>query len=176
MTVSIWAAGLAALLALTAPALAQKDVGEPLEHFLATKSVDGKTRSFDDPVARLVDDFNADNLPDVALWQESERAEDGLRPVYLYMTRKDGRFAAAGSVLADAATLFHVAPQRPRGARLLVCHDGAVARGYEVSAFIVAELPRAELPKACPDEPAVAIERLDMARYRANGVQAWVRR
>jgi len=174
MTGAPRAALVAATLLLALPAAAQKDVGEPLEHFLATRTFEGKARSLDDPVARLVDDFNADSLPDVALWQEHDRAQDGLRPVHLYMTRKDGRYAAAGSILADDATLFSVTPRRPRGALLLVCHDGAVARGYEVSAFIVVELPRAELPGACPAGPA-AIERLDMARYRANGLQAWMR-
>lgn len=167
---------LAVLIAFGTPAFAQKDVGEPLEHFLSTKTVDGKARTLDDPVARVVDDFNADSLPDVGLWQERERVAKGDRPVHLYMQRKDGRFAAGGSVLADAETIFRVVPERSRGARLVVCHDGAVARGYEVSAFIVAELPGAELPKACPAEPAPAIERLDMARFRASGIQAWTRR
>jgi hypothetical protein len=167
---------LAVLIAFGTPALAQKDVAEPLEHFLSTRTVDAKTRTLDDPVARVVDDFNADRLPDVGLWQEHERVATGDRPVHLYMQRKDGRFAAAGSVLADAERIFRVVPERPRGARLVVCRDGAVARGYEVSAFIVAELPPAELPQACPVEPAAAIERLDMTRYRANGLQAWTRR
>ena len=167
---------LAVLIAFGAPALAQKDVGEPLEHFLSTRTVDARARTLDDPVARVVDDFNADSLPDVGLWQEHERVATGDRPVHLYMQRKDGRFAAGGSVLADPETIFRVVPERPRGARLVVCRDGAVARGYEVSAFIVAELPPAELPKACPAEAAGTIERLDMARYRARGVQAWMRR
>lgn len=167
---------LAVVVAFAAPAFAQKDVGEPLDHFVSTRTADGRTRTLDDAVVRLVDDFNADSLPDVALWQERERAADGLRPVYLYMQRKDGRFAAAGSVRAEAATVFRVVPEQPRGARLLVCRDGAVTRGYEVSAFIVAELPRADLPKACPVAPEAAIERLDVGRYRASGVQAWTRR
>jgi hypothetical protein len=167
---------LAVLVAFGAPAFAQKDVGEPLEHFLSTRTVDGKARTLDDPVARVVDDFNADSLPDVGLWQERERVATGDLPVHLYMQRKDGRFAAGGSVLADAETIFHVEPERPRGARLVVCHDRAVARGYEVSAFIVTELASADLPKACPAVPAPAIERLDLARFRASGVQAWTRR
>jgi hypothetical protein len=167
---------LAVMFAFAAPAPAQKDVGEPLEHFLSTRTVDGKARTLEDPVARVVDDFNADDLPDVALWQERERAAAGARPVHLYMQRKDGRFAAGGSVLADPETIFRVVPERPRGARLVVCHDGAVARGYEVSAFIVTELASAELPKACAALPAPVIERLDPARYRASGIQAWTRR
>jgi len=57
----------AALCAVAALAAAQKDVGEPLEHFLATKAVDGQWRQRDDPVARYVDDFNADGMLDVAL-------------------------------------------------------------------------------------------------------------
>jgi hypothetical protein len=43
----------ATLCAVAVPAAAQKDVGEPLEHFLATKTVDGQLRSLDDPVARV---------------------------------------------------------------------------------------------------------------------------
>jgi hypothetical protein len=165
----------AVLVAFGTPAFAQKDVGDPLEHFLATRAVDGKARTLDDPVARLVDDFNADDLPDVALWQERERAAAGDRPVHLYMARKDGRFAAAGSVLADAATIFRVVPERPRGGRLVVCRESAVVRGYEVSAFIVTELARADLPQACPAGQAPVVERLHTARYRANGLQAWRR-
>jgi hypothetical protein len=170
------AACCAALAALAAPAAAQKDVGEPLEHFLATRAADGQARSLDEPVARIVDDFNVDGLVDVALWQSRDLAGHGQGPVFLYMQRKDGRFAAAGSVLADAVTLFQVAPDRNGGARLLVCHAGAVARAYRVSGFIVTELARRELPKACGADPAPALERLDMARYRATGQQAWIRR
>jgi hypothetical protein len=175
MTGKSRAAALAAMLALAAPAAAQKDVGDPLEHFLSTRTVDGKARTLDDPVTRLVDDFNADSLLDVAIWQERERTAAGDRPVHLYMERKDGRFAAAGSVLADAASIFRVVPERPRGARLVVCRDSAVVRGYEVSAFIVTELARADLPQACPAGPAPVVERLDTARYRANGLQTWRR-
>jgi hypothetical protein len=166
----------AALACAAAAAVAQKDVGEPLEHFLATKAVNGQARQLDDPVARVVDDFNADGLVDVALWQLGDLAGHDQGPVFLYMQRKDGRFAASGSVLADAAGLFRVVPARSGGARLLVCHAGAVTRGYEVSGFIVTELARGELPKGCDADPAPAVERLDMARYRANGFQAWIRR
>jgi hypothetical protein len=166
----------AALAAVAAPAAAQKDVGEPLEHFLATKAVDGQVRSLDDPVARVVDDFNADGLVDVALWQARDLTGHGYGPVFLYIQRKDGGFAASGSVLADAATLFRVVPERDGGTRLLVCHAGAVARGYGVTGAIVSELPRRELPKACDTDPAPAVERLDVARYRATGMQAWIRR
>jgi hypothetical protein len=34
----------------------------------------------------------------------------------------------------------------------------------------------AALPKGCHADSAPAVERLDMTRYRANGVQAWTRR
>ena len=57
-----------------------------------------------------------------------------------------------------------------------MCHAGAVTRGYEVHGFIVAELPRAGLPRECGAEVMPEVERLDMARYRANGLQAWIRR
>ena len=170
------AALFAALVAAATSAAAQKDVGEPLEHFLATKAVDGQWRQRDDPVARFVDDFNADGLPDVALWQARDLAgrRDGL--VFLYFMRKDGRFAAAGSILADTDTLFRILKEPGGGARLLVCHSGAVMRGYAVNGSIVSELPQAGLPRECGAKAIPAFERLDMARYRANGVQAWIRR
>jgi hypothetical protein len=170
------AALFAALVAAATSAAAQKDVGEPLEHFLATKAVDGQWRQRDDPVARFVDDFNADGLPDVALWQARDLAgrRDGL--VFLYFMRKDGRFAAAGSILADTDTLFRILKEPGGGARLLVCHSGAVMRGYAVNGSIVSELPRKELPKACTGDVAPVAEQLDMARYRANGIQAWIKR
>ena len=170
------AASFAALFAVVAPAAAQKDVGEPLEHFFATKTVDGQLRQPDDPVARLVDDFNADGMLDVALWQTRDHAGRRGGPVFLYFSRKDGRFAAAGSILADPDTLFRVVAEPGGGARLLVCHAGAVTRGYEVHGFIVTELPRAGLPRECGAEAMPEVERLDMARYRASGLQAWIRR
>lgn len=166
----------ATLFAVAAPAAAQKDVGEPLEHFLSTRAVDGQWRQPDDPVARIVDDFNADGMLDVALWQARDHAGRRDGPVFLYFTRKDGRFAAAGSILADPDTLFRVAAEPGGGARLLVCHAGAVTRGYEVHGFIVTELPRAGLPRECGAGAMPAVERLDMARYRASGLQAWIRR
>ena len=173
---TILAALFAALAAAAAPALAQKDVGDPLEHFLATKAVDGQRRQLDDPVARLVDDFNADGTPDVALWQARDLVGRHGGPVFLYFMRKDGRFAAAGSILADPDTLFRIVTAPGGGARLLVCHSGAVTRGYEVNGTIVTELPRGGLPRECGAEVVPAVERLDMARYRANGMQAWIRR
>jgi hypothetical protein len=166
----------AALCAVAAPAVAQKDVGEPLEHFLSTRAVDGQRRQPDDPVARIVDDFNVDGMLDVALWQTRDHAGRRDGPVFLYFTRKDGRFAAAGSILADPETLFHVESEPGGGARLLVCHSRAVTRGYEVNGYIVTELPRSGLPRECGAEAMPAVERLDMARYRANGLQAWIRR
>jgi hypothetical protein len=166
----------AALCAVATPAAAQKDVGEPLEHFFATKTVDGQLRQPDDPVARLVDDFNADGTLDVALWQTRDHAGRRGAPVFLYFTRKDGRFAAGGSILADPDTLFRVELEPGGGARLLVCHSRAVTRGYEVNGYIVTELPRAGLPRECRAEETPAVERLDMARYRASGFQAWIRR
>jgi hypothetical protein len=156
-------------------AVAQKDVGEPLEHFLATKSVDGQWRTLEDQLLRIAEDLNADGLPDVALWQARDLAgRSGL--VFLYMQRKDGRFAAAGSILVDPETLFRVVPEQDgSGARLLVCHVSAVTRGYVVSGSIVTELARRELPRACTGDAAPVAERLDMTRYRANRMQAWIK-
>jgi hypothetical protein len=170
------AALFAGLAAAAAPAAAQKDVGDPLEHFFATKAVDGQGRHLDDPVARLVDDFNADGMPDVALWQARELVGPRGGPVFLYLMRKDGRFAAAGSILADPDTLFRIVTAPGGGARLLVCPFGAVTRGYEVNGTIVTELPQGGLPRECGADGVPAVERLDMARYRANGMQAWIKR
>ena len=42
--------------------------------------------------------------------------------------------------------------------------------------FIVTGLAREALPEACPAGETPEIERLDVARYRTNGLQAWIRR
>jgi hypothetical protein len=72
-----------AALAAAAPALAQKDVGESLEHFPGTKAVDGQWRTLDDAVLRIADDFNADGLVDIALWQTSDLAGRRDGPAFL---------------------------------------------------------------------------------------------
>jgi hypothetical protein len=160
-----------ALAAGAAPAAAQRDVGDPLEHFLATKNASGQRRTLDDPVLRIGEDFNNDGLVDVALWQPRDLG-DGAGPVFLYMQRKDGRFAASGSVVADEKTLFRVAPAGSGMARLLVCGR----RRYEVSGFIVTELPADGAATECPDGAPEGVERLDAARFKTSGVQAWIRR
>ena len=183
----------AAAAALAAPAAAQRDVGDPLGHFLGTHGTDGAKRSLQYPVLRLTDDFNNDGLVDVGLWQPQDFV-GRTGPVFLYIQRKDGRFAAAGSVVAAADTLLRVAPGEAGSARLLVCAarsaDAAVPSGYEVHGSIVTELPRDGLPEACSaanrDSAACRefcgaqapppVERLDAARYLKNGTEAWIRR
>jgi hypothetical protein len=169
----------AALLAGAAGARAQKDVGDPLEHFLGTTAPGRAGRTLDDGVARTLGDFNNDGLGDLALWQEPDFGPyDG--PVFLYLGRKDGRFAAAGTIIVAAGALFRPVPADSGSAQLLVCGrggDGAtVASGYAVDGFIVSDLPRDALPRACPRAEAFAVERLDVKRYRENGMQAWIRR
>ncbi len=51
-----------------------------------------------------------------------------------------------------------------------------VASGYALDGFIVSDLPRAALPRECPRVEAVVVERLDVKRYRENGMQAWISR
>jgi len=186
-------AAAAAAAALALPAAAQKDVGDPLEHFLGTHGADGAKRSLEYPVLRLVDDFNNDGLPDVGLWQPHDfMARSG--PIFLYIQRKDGRFAAAGSVVAATDTLLRVAPGETGSARLLVCAargpDSGVPSGYEVHGAIVTELPRDGLPDTCSaanrDSAACRqfcgahspppAERLDAERYLKSGIEAWIRR
>jgi len=169
---------LALVLALAAAgaAHAQKDVADPLEHFLGTAPPGRAKRVLDDGVARAGGDFNNDGLPDVALWQEPDfGAHDG--PVFLYFGRKDGRFAASGLIVVDARRLFQALPRGRGAGELLVCEaDAKVVAGYAVEGFIVADLPREALPDACPAGDPPEIERLDIGRYRANGLQAWIRR
>ncbi len=169
----------AALLAGAPGARAQKDVGDPLEHFLGTAAPGRAERTLDDGVARAVGDFNNDGLVDVALWQETDFGPYA-GPVFLYLGRKDGRFAAAGTIVAGAGTLFKPVPAGTGSARLLVCERGGagetVARGYALDGFIVSDLPPAALPGECPRVEGFAAERLDVRRYRANGVQAWISR
>jgi hypothetical protein len=173
------ALALAALLAGASTASAQKDVGDPLEHFLGTAAPGRAARALDDGVARTAGDFNNDGLTDIALWQESDFGPyDG--PVFLYLGRKDGRFAAAGTIVVSARELFRAVPIDTGSARLIVCERGAggdeVAGGYALDGFIVSGLPREALPSECPAVEAFAVERLDIARYRANGIEAWIRR
>jgi hypothetical protein len=183
----------AAAAALAFPAAAQKDVGDPLEHFLGTRGADGAKRSLAHPVLRLTDDFNNDGLVDVGLWQPHDFV-GRAGPVFLYIQRKDGWFAAAGSVVAAADTLFRVAPGEAGSARLLVCAargaDADVPAGYEVHGAIVTELPREGLPddclaanrdsaacrEFCGAQAPPQVERLDAARYLKNGTEAWLRR
>jgi hypothetical protein len=169
----------AALLAGAAGARAQKDVGDPLEHFLGTTAPGRAGRTLDDGVARTLGDFNNDGLGDLALWQEPDFGPyDG--PVFLYLGRKDGRFAAAGTIIVAAGARFLPVPGDSGSAQLLVCERGGagpmVASGYAVEGFIVSDLPREALPRACPRAEAFAVERLDVKRYRENGMQAWIRR
>ena len=169
----------AVLLAGAHGARAQKDVGDPLEHFLGTTAPGRAGRTLDDGVARAVGDFNNDGLGDVALWQEPDFGPyDG--PVFLYLGRRDGRFAAAGTIIVSAGALFRPVPMESGSAKLVVCaggSDGAtVAGGYAVDGFIVSDLSRAALPRECPRVEALEVERLDVRRYRENGMQAWIRR
>jgi hypothetical protein len=167
------------LLAGAPEARAQKDVGDPLEHFLGTAAPGRAHRTLDDGVARTVGDFNNDGLADVALWQESDFGPyDG--PVFLYLGRKDGRFAAAGTIVASARTLFKPVAGDAGTAKLLVCERAGpretVASGYALDGFIVSDLPREALPRDCPRVEAVVVERLDVKRYREKGMQAWISR
>jgi hypothetical protein len=159
-----------------AGAAAQKDVADPLEHFLGTAPPGRAKRVLDDGVARTSGDFNNDGLPDVALWQEADFGpHDG--PVFLYLGRKDGRFTASGLIVVSAQRLF-LSLVRERGSgQLLVCEaDAKVAAGYAVEGFVVSDLARNALPDACPAGDTPEVERLDVGRYRANGLQAWIRR
>jgi hypothetical protein len=169
----------AALFAGAPEARAQKDVGDPLEHFLGTAAPGRAHRTLDDGVARTVGDFNNDGLADVALWQESDFGPYH-GPVFLYLGRKDGRFAAAGTIVANAGTLFKPVAGDTGSAKLLVCERGGgretVASGYALDGFIVSDLPREALPRECPRVEAVVVERLDVKRYRENGMQAWISR
>jgi hypothetical protein len=169
----------AALLAGAPEAREQKDVGDPLEHFLETAAPGRAGRTLDDGVVRAAGDFNNDGLADVALWQESDFGPyDG--PVFLYLGRKDGRFAAAGTIVVAAGTLFRPVPVDAGSAQLVVCERGGagakVASGYAIDGFIVSDLPREVLPRECPRVEVFAVERLDVMRYRENGIQAWISR
>lgn len=159
-----------------AAAAAQKDVADPLEHFLGTAPPGRAKRVLDDGVARAGGDFNNDGLPDVALWQEADFGPyDG--PVFLYLGRKDGRFTASGLIVVSAQRLF-LSLARERGSgQLLVCEaDAKVVAGYAVEGFVVSALARNALPDACPTDDTPEVERLDVVRYRTNGLQAWIRK
>jgi hypothetical protein len=168
--------GLALAALIAGEAAAQKDVADPLEHFLGTAPPGRAKRALDDGVVRASGDFNNDGLADVALWQEPDFGpNDG--PVFLYLGRKDGRFAASGLIVVSAQTLFRPLARSRGSAQLLVCAaDAKVAGGYAVDGFVVADLARDALPDTCPAGGAPEVERLDIARYRTNGLQAWIRR
>jgi hypothetical protein len=168
--------GLALAALIAGEAAAQKDVADPLEHFLGTAAPGRAKRALDDGVARTSGDFNNDGLPDLALWQEPDFGpHDG--PVFLYLGRKDGRYAASGLIVVSAQRLFQPLARSRGSGHLLVCEaDARVAGGYAVDGFVVADLARDALPDACPAGDVPEIERLDIARYRANGFQAWIRR
>ena len=168
--------GLALAALIAGETAAQKDVADPLEHFLGTAPPGRAKRALDDGVARTSGDFNNDGLPDVALWQEPDFGPfDG--PVFLYLGRKDGRFAASGLIVVSAQRLFRPLARERGSGQLLVCEgDMKVVAGYAVDGFVVADLARDALPDACPAGDAPEVERLDVARYRTNGLQAWIRR
>jgi hypothetical protein len=182
---------LAALLASVLPAYAQKDVANPLQHFLASAAPERAKRVLDDGVARLSADFNNDGLIDFALWQDVDFGPDA-GPVWLYLQRKDGRYTAAGSIVVASRTLFTAMPIDRGSAKLVFCDwrgDEAAPAGYSLQGFIVADIPRAELPTSCTGangESAVCreacgehvpeVERLDVGRYRLNGFEAWIER
>lgn len=157
-------------------AAAQKDVADPLEHFLETAPPGRAKRVLDDGVARAGGDFNNDGLPDVALWQDADFGpHDG--PVFLYLGRRDGRFTASGLIVVSSQRLFRPLARERGSAQLLVCEaDAKVVAGYAVDGFIVSDLAREALPAACPPGDAPPVERLDVVRYRAKGLQAWIRR
>jgi hypothetical protein len=174
------------------PAYAQKDVADPLQHFLASAAPERARRVLDDGVARLSGDFNNDGLADVALWQEVDLGPD-TGPVWLYLRRKDGRYTAAGSIVVASRMLFTSMPIEHGSAKLLFCDwrgDQAVPAGYSLQGSIVADLPRAELPtscagadgagavcrEACGEHAIPDVERLDIARYRMNRFEAWIAR
>jgi hypothetical protein len=167
---------LAAAALVAGEAAAQKDVVDPLEHFLETAPPGRAKRVVDDGVARASGDFNNDGLADVALWQEPDFGpHDG--PVFLYLGRKDGRFTASGLIVVSAQRLFRPLARDRGSAQLLVCEaDAKVATGYAVEGYVVSDLAHDALPEKCPAGEAPEIERLDLARYRSNGVQAWIRR
>jgi hypothetical protein len=193
MKALVIAAALAALIA--APlAHAQKDVGDPLEDFLATRGIGGTKRTVDEGVSRVAGDFNNDGQIDVALWQKSDFSRrTGI--MHLYLARKDGRFAASGTIVVSAQTLFKPIPREKGHADLLVCERRGAAgegspRGYAIDGFIVTDLRRDNLPascagadkahpmcrEACEGDTPLEIERLDIERFRANGLQAWITR
>lgn len=167
---------LLALALAASEAAAQKDVADPLEHFLGTAPPGRAKRVLDDGVARTSGDFNNDGLPDVALWQEADFGPfDG--PVFIYFGRKDGRFAASGLIVVSARALFRPLVRERGAGALLVCEgDARVSTGYAVNGFIVSDLAREALPESCPPGEPPEVERLDVARYRANGLQAWIRK
>ncbi len=169
----VLAAGVALV---AAEAAAQKDVADPLEHFLGTAPPGRAKRVLDDGVARAGGDFNNDGLPDVALWQEADFGpHDG--PVFLYRGRKDGRFTASGLIVVNTQRLFLPLARERGSGQLLVCEpDAKVAAGYAVDGFVVSDLARNALPDACPAGDAPEVERLDVVRYRVNGLQAWIRK
>jgi hypothetical protein len=190
---AVFAAMLLALLMSATQVLAQKDVADPLEHFLATAGPKQVRRVVDQGVARVTGDFNNDDLEDVALWQDADFGPTS-GSVYLYFRRKDGRYTAAGTISVGASSLFKPVPVRKGSGRLVFCErrnaDQVIARGYAVDAFIVSDLPKSEAPaicsgpdrskaicrEACADDAPPPVERLDVPRYRANGIQAWLKR
>jgi hypothetical protein len=167
---------LAAALVVAGEAAAQKDVADPLEHFLGTAPPGRAKRVLGDGIARSSGDFNNDGLPDVALWQEADFGpHDG--PVFLYLGRKDGCFTASGLIVVNTQRLFPSLARERGSGQLLVCEaDARIAAGYAMEGFVVSDLARNALPDACPTGDTPEVERLDVARHRAHGLQAWIRK
>ena len=124
---------------------------DPLHHFLASAVPERAKRVLDDGVARLSGDFNNDGLPDVALWQEADLGPD-TGPVWLYLRAKTAAILPRDRSLSHPECYSPRCPSSTVRRKLFFCDwrgDQAVPAGYSLQGFIVADLPRAELPTSC---------------------------